>query len=131
MRYPATLNRAGRARISRPAHTPRLRAPQPPAVQCKAWSIATWLEWTTVACREWALWAHQPPIKVIVPGKTYRVDSDATHSPMLHQIEGMWIDEDVSFADLKSVYTDFLRRFFERDDIDVLISVTGEILGTD
>src|SRR5690606_24139167 len=63
--------------------------------------------------------AHQPPIKVIVPGKTYRVDSDATHSPMFHQIEGMWIDEDVSFADLKSVYTDFLHRFFERDDIDV------------
>ncbi len=63
--------------------------------------------------------AHEPPIKVIVPGKTYRVDSDATHSPMFHQIEGMWIDEDVSFADLKSVYTDFLHRFFERDDIDV------------
>src|SRR5690606_37393116 len=54
---------------------------------------------------------HRPPIKVIVPGKTYRVDSDATHSPMFHQIEGMWIDEDVSFADLKSVYTDFLHRF--------------------
>ncbi|MGE0801688.1 MAG: phenylalanine--tRNA ligase subunit alpha [Lautropia sp.] len=62
---------------------------------------------------------HQPPIKVIVPGKTYRVDSDATHSPMFHQVEGMWIDEDVSFADLKSVYTDFLQRFFERDDLEV------------
>jgi phenylalanyl-tRNA synthetase alpha chain len=62
---------------------------------------------------------HQPPIRVIAPGKTYRVDSDATHSPMFHQIEGLWIDEDVSFTDLKSVYTDFLRRFFERDDIDV------------
>jgi phenylalanyl-tRNA synthetase alpha chain len=56
---------------------------------------------------------------VIAPGKTYRVDSDATHSPMFHQVEGMWIDEDVSFADLKNVYTEFLRRFFERDDIDV------------
>ena len=63
--------------------------------------------------------SHPPPIKVIAPGKTYRVDSDATHSPMFHQFEGMWIDEDVSFADLKSVYADFLRQFFERDDIDV------------
>jgi phenylalanyl-tRNA synthetase alpha chain len=63
--------------------------------------------------------SNQPPIKVIAPGKTYRVDSDATHSPMFHQFEGMWIDEDVSFADLKSVYADFLHQFFERDDIDV------------
>jgi phenylalanyl-tRNA synthetase alpha chain len=62
---------------------------------------------------------HAPPIKVIAPGKTYRVDSDATHSPMFHQVEGMWIDEDISFADLKHVYTEFLRRFFERDDLDV------------
>jgi len=51
-----------------------------------------------------------PPIKVIAPGKTYRVDSDATHSPMFHQVEGMWIEEDISFADLKNVYTEFLRR---------------------
>jgi phenylalanyl-tRNA synthetase alpha chain len=62
---------------------------------------------------------HKPPIKVIAPGKTYRVDSDATHSPMFHQFEGMWIDENVSFADLKSVYCDFLRRFFEQDDIEI------------
>jgi len=62
---------------------------------------------------------HAPPIKVIAPGKTYRVDSDATHSPMFHQVEGMWIDEDISFADLKNVYSEFLRRFFERDDLDV------------
>jgi phenylalanyl-tRNA synthetase alpha chain len=62
---------------------------------------------------------HQPPIKVIAPGRTYRVDSDATHSPMFHQVEGLWIDEDVSFADLKGVYTDFLRRFFESDDLRV------------
>ena len=62
---------------------------------------------------------HPPPIRVIAPGKTYRVDSDATHSPMFHQVEGMWIDEDVSFADLKNVYSEFLRRFFERDDLDV------------
>ena len=63
--------------------------------------------------------SNPPPIKVIAPGKTYRVDSDATHSPMFHQFEGMWIDEDVSFADLKSVYTDFLHQFFERGDIEV------------
>jgi phenylalanyl-tRNA synthetase alpha chain len=60
-----------------------------------------------------------PPIKVIAPGRTYRVDSDATHSPMFHQIEGLWIDEHISFADLKGVYTDFLRRFFETDELAV------------
>ncbi len=62
---------------------------------------------------------HQPPIKVVCPGRTYRVDSDATHSPMFHQVEGLWIDEHISFADLKGVYTDFLRRFFETDDLAV------------
>jgi phenylalanyl-tRNA synthetase alpha chain len=62
---------------------------------------------------------HKPPIKVIAPGRTYRVDSDATHSPMFHQVEGLWIDEDISFADLKGVYTDFLRQFFEIDDLEV------------
>jgi phenylalanyl-tRNA synthetase alpha chain len=62
---------------------------------------------------------HEPPIKVIAPGRTYRVDSDATHSPMFHQVEGLWIDEHISFADLKGVYTDFLRRFFEIDDLEV------------
>src|SRR5688500_11129044 len=62
---------------------------------------------------------HKPPIKVIAPGRTYRVDSDATHSPMFHQVEGLWVDQDISFADLKGVYTDFLRRFFEIDDLEV------------
>jgi phenylalanyl-tRNA synthetase alpha chain len=62
---------------------------------------------------------HRPPIKVIAPGRTYRVDSDATHSPMFHQVEGLWIDECISFADLKGVYTDFLRRFFEDDNLEV------------
>ena len=62
---------------------------------------------------------HKPPIKVIAPGRTYRVDSDATHSPMFHQVEGLWIDDDISFANLKGVYTDFLRRFFETDDLQV------------
>ncbi|HUN68821.1 MAG TPA: phenylalanine--tRNA ligase subunit alpha [Burkholderiales bacterium] len=62
---------------------------------------------------------HKPPIKVIALGRTYRVDSDATHSPMFHQVEGLWIDEDVTFADLKGVYTDFLQRFFESDELAV------------
>ena len=62
---------------------------------------------------------HSPPIKVIAPGRTYRVDSDATHSPMFHQVEGLWIDENISFADLKGVYTEFLRRFFENDELEV------------
>jgi phenylalanyl-tRNA synthetase alpha chain len=62
---------------------------------------------------------HKPPIKVIAPGRTYRVDSDATHSPMFHQVEGLWIDEHISLADLKGVYTEFLRRFFENDDLEV------------
>jgi phenylalanyl-tRNA synthetase alpha chain len=62
---------------------------------------------------------HSPPIKVIAPGRTYRVDSDATHSPMFHQVECLWIDEDISFADLKGVYTQFLRRFFDNDALEV------------
>ncbi len=62
---------------------------------------------------------HKPPIKTLALGRTYRVDSDATHSPMFHQVEGLWIDEDISFADLKGVYTEFLRRFFESDDLEV------------
>ena len=66
--------------------------------------------------------AHQgkptmPEIRVIAPGRTYRVDSDATHSPMFHQCEGLWIGENVSFKDLKSVFTDFFRTFFETDDL--------------
>jgi phenylalanyl-tRNA synthetase alpha chain len=62
---------------------------------------------------------HKPPIKVIAPGRTYRVDSDATHSPMFHQVEGLWIDTDISLADLKGVHTEFLRRFFENDELEV------------
>jgi phenylalanyl-tRNA synthetase alpha chain len=62
---------------------------------------------------------HRPPIKVIAPGRTYRVDSDATHSPMFNQVEGLWIDEDISFAHLKGVYTNFLQTFFETDQLKV------------
>ncbi|WP_291990872.1 phenylalanine--tRNA ligase subunit alpha [Candidatus Accumulibacter sp. ACC007] len=60
-----------------------------------------------------------PEIRVIAPGRVYRVDSDATHSPMFHQVEGLWVGERVSFADLKGVIGDFLRRFFESDDLQV------------
>ena len=63
--------------------------------------------------------AHMPELRIVVPGRVYRVDSDATHSPMFHQMEGLWIGENVSFADLKGVITDFLRRFFETDDLQV------------
>jgi phenylalanyl-tRNA synthetase alpha chain len=56
-------------------------------------------------------------IRVIAPGRTYRVDSDATHSPMFHQCEGLWVGENVSFKDLKFVFTDFCRTFFESDDL--------------
>lgn len=60
-----------------------------------------------------------PELRVICPGRVYRVDSDATHSPMFHQVEGLWIGENVSFADLKGVVADFLRHFFESDDMSV------------
>lgn len=58
-----------------------------------------------------------PEIRVIAPGRTYRVDSDATHSPMFHQCEGLWIGEQVSFKDLKFVFTDFCRTFFDTDTL--------------
>jgi phenylalanyl-tRNA synthetase alpha chain len=60
---------------------------------------------------------NMPEIRVIAPGRTYRVDSDATHSPMFHQCEGLWVGENVSFKDLKFIFTDFCRMFFESDDL--------------
>ena len=60
---------------------------------------------------------RMPEIRVIAPGRTYRVDSDATHSPMFHQCEGLWIGENVSFKDLKFIFTEFCRTFFESDDL--------------
>ena len=57
---------------------------------------------------------QQPPIRVICPGRVYRRDSDLTHSPMFHQVEGLVIDRGVSFADLKGTVIDFLQRFFEK-----------------
>jgi phenylalanyl-tRNA synthetase alpha chain len=60
-----------------------------------------------------------PEVRVIAPGRVYRVDSDATHSPMFHQIEGLWLGENVSFKDLKVVFSTLVREFFETDDFDV------------
>ena len=60
-----------------------------------------------------------PDLRLIAPGRVYRVDSDATHSPMFHQIEGLWVGRDVSFVDLKGVVVEFLKKFFETDDLRV------------
>jgi phenylalanyl-tRNA synthetase alpha chain len=57
----------------------------------------------------------QPPLRVIAPGRVYRCDSDVTHTPMFHQVEGFMIDTDVTFAHLKGLLNDFLRNFFEQD----------------
>ncbi|HTJ07835.1 MAG TPA: phenylalanine--tRNA ligase subunit alpha [Caldimonas sp.] len=63
--------------------------------------------------------ARMPDVRVIAPGRTYRVDSDATHSPMFHQVEGLWLGEDVSFRDLKAVYLDFMQAFFETSALKI------------
>jgi len=63
--------------------------------------------------------SHQPPIRIIAPGRVYRCDSDVTHTPMFHQVEGLWVDESVSFAELKGLLADFMRRFFEREHMPV------------
>ncbi|HXZ48898.1 MAG TPA: phenylalanine--tRNA ligase subunit alpha [Usitatibacter sp.] len=63
--------------------------------------------------------SHAPPVRIICPGRVYRCDHDATHSPMFHQVEGLWVDEGISLADLKGTVTQFCRAFFERDDIGI------------
>ncbi|MBA4141577.1 MAG: phenylalanine--tRNA ligase subunit alpha [Nitrosospira sp.] len=62
---------------------------------------------------------HEPPLKVIAPGRVYRRDSDLTHTPMFHQVEGLWIAENANFSALKGVLSDFMQQFFERDDLRV------------
>ena len=59
--------------------------------------------------------SQTPPLRVICPGRVYRCDSDLTHTPMFHQVEGLLIDEKSSFADLKGLVEDFLKAFFERE----------------
>tara|TARA_B100000767_G_scaffold260384_1_gene271000 strand:+ start:384 stop:1397 length:1014 start_codon:yes stop_codon:yes gene_type:complete len=61
----------------------------------------------------------EPPIRIIAPGKVYRKDSDITHTPMFHQIEGLYIDKDVSFSNLKSIINIFLKSFFEEDNLKI------------
>ena len=58
--------------------------------------------------------AHKPPLRIIAPGRVYRCDSDVTHTPMFHQIEGLLVDHDISFAHLKAVISGFLEQFFEK-----------------
>ncbi|WP_416886257.1 phenylalanine--tRNA ligase subunit alpha [Marinospirillum sp.] len=59
--------------------------------------------------------SQQPPMRILCPGRVYRCDSDMTHSPMFHQVEGLFIDENISFADLKGILHQFLQAFFEQD----------------
>ena len=62
---------------------------------------------------------RQPPLRILAPGRVYRCDSDITHTPMFHQVEGLLVDEQVNFADLRAILNDFLHKFFERDDLKV------------
>jgi phenylalanyl-tRNA synthetase alpha chain len=63
--------------------------------------------------------AQNPPIRIICPGRVYRCDSDQTHTPMFHQVEGLLVDKKVSFADLKGTVEQFLRTFFEDENLSV------------
>ncbi len=63
--------------------------------------------------------SQEPPLRVIAPGRVYRCDSDLTHTPMFHQVEGLLVDEDVSFSILKGTLEEFLKLFFEQDDLQI------------
>ncbi len=67
---------------------------------------------------------NQPPIRIIAPGRVYRCDSDMTHSPMFHQVEGLMVDEDVTFADLKGILEAFFKAFFEVDELPTRFRAT-------
>jgi phenylalanyl-tRNA synthetase alpha chain len=62
---------------------------------------------------------HPPPIRIIAPGRVYRCDSDMTHTPMFHQVEGLLVDRDISFSDLMGHLEMFLHRFFDQDDVEI------------
>jgi len=62
---------------------------------------------------------HQPPLRMIATGRVYRRDSDLTHTPMFHQVEGLYLDESATFADLRGLLADFLQQFFARSDLPV------------
>ena len=59
----------------------------------------------------------KPPLRIIAPGRVYRCDSDLTHTPMFHQVEGLLVDRDISFSDLMGTLADFLKHFFEDDNL--------------
>jgi phenylalanyl-tRNA synthetase alpha chain len=75
------------------------------------------IRYATAHAKKYANDAVFPEIRVIAPGRTYRVDSDATHSPMFHQFEGLWLGENVSFKDLKVTFLNFCKTFFEDDGL--------------
>ncbi|MEN9539452.1 MAG: hypothetical protein RLZZ126_1687 [Pseudomonadota bacterium] len=75
------------------------------------------IRYATAHAKKYAGQANFPEVRVIAPGRTYRVDSDATHSPMFHQVEGLWLGENVSFKDLKVTFLNFCKAFFETDDL--------------
>ena len=75
------------------------------------------IRYATAHAKKFAGAATFPEIRVIAPGRTYRVDSDATHSPMFHQFEGLWLGENVSFKDLKVTFLNFCKTFFEDDGL--------------
>jgi phenylalanyl-tRNA synthetase alpha chain len=75
------------------------------------------IRYATAHAKKFASAAAFPEIRVIAPGRTYRVDSDATHSPMFHQFEGLWLGENVSFKDLKVTFLNFCKTFFEDDGL--------------
>jgi phenylalanyl-tRNA synthetase alpha chain len=58
---------------------------------------------------------NEPPVRIISPGKVFRCDSDLTHTPMFHQVEGLMVDKNISFGDLKGVLTTFVQQFFDKD----------------
>ncbi len=67
---------------------------------------------------------NPPPLRIISPGRVYRCDSDMTHSPMFHQVEGLMVDEDVTFADLKGILEAFFKAFFEVDELPTRFRAT-------
>jgi phenylalanyl-tRNA synthetase alpha chain len=75
------------------------------------------IRFATAHAKKYAGAGKFPEVRVIAPGRTYRVDSDATHSPMFHQFEGLWLGENVSFKDLKVTFLNFCKTFFETDDL--------------
>ncbi len=75
------------------------------------------IRYATAHAKKYANTKTFPEIRVIAPGRTYRIDSDATHQPMFHQVEGLWLGENVSFKDLRVTFLSFCKTFFETDDL--------------